>query len=218
MLSLNVWFESINPGFKPYIYAALFVLGFLLGSIPFAYIVSKVVAGIDIRKVGSGNVGATNVARVLGLKWGTLVFFLDALKGFIPVFIVRLLVPYNIELALATGLAPILGHVFTPFLGFKGGKGVATSLGVFLALSPIGVFLGFLVWITAVFLTGYVSLGSLLGSLTAFIWILFFDPNRHSLPFVVLSGLVVVLIWFSHRGNIKRLLRGEESKIWGKRV
>ncbi len=217
MPSLNVWFESIEPGFRPYIYAALFVFGFLLGSIPFAYIVSKAVAGIDIRKVGSGNVGATNVARTLGLKWGTLVFVLDALKGFIPVFIVRLIVPYNIELALATGLAPILGHVFTPFLGFKGGKGVATSLGVFLALSPMGVFLGFLVWVSAVLLTGYVSLGSLLGSLTAFVWILFFDPNKHSLPFVVLSGFVVALIWFSHRGNIKRLLRGEEPKIWGER-
>jgi conserved hypothetical integral membrane protein TIGR00023 len=215
---LERMFESLDPNIKPFVYAVIFVFGFLLGSVPFAYVISKAVAGIDIRKVGSGNVGATNVARVLGWKWGSLVFLLDALKGFLPVFIVRLLVPYNIELALATGLAPILGHVFTPFLGFKGGKGVATSLGVFLALSPVGVLIGFMVWIITVLLTGYVSLGSLLGSLSAFLWILFLDPNRTSLPFLVISAIVVALIWFRHRGNIRRLIRGEEPKIWEKKL
>ncbi len=207
-------FEALDPNVKPFVYALIFVFGFLFGGVPFAYIISKAVAGIDIRKVGSGNVGATNVARVLGLKWGILVFFLDTLKGFLPVFIVRLIVPYNIELALATGLAPILGHIFTPFLGFKGGKGVATSLGVFLAISPIGILLGLIVWIFTVLLTGYVSLGSLLGSLSALLWILFLDPNRSSLPFVVISALVVALIWFRHRENIRRLIKGKEHKIW----
>jgi glycerol-3-phosphate acyltransferase PlsY len=215
---LERMFESLDPNIRPFVYAVIFVFGFLLGSVPFAYVISKAVAGIDIRKVGSGNVGATNVARVLGWKWGSLVFLLDALKGFLPVFIVRLLVPYNIELALATGLAPILGHVFTPFLGFRGGKGVATSLGVFLALSPVGVLIGLIVWIITVLLTGYVSLGSLLGSLSAFLWILFLDPNRTSLPFLVISALVVALIWFRHRGNIRRLIRGEEPKIWEKKL
>jgi len=211
-------FESLDPTLRPFVYALIFVFGFLFGSIPFAYIISKAVAGIDIRKVGSGNVGATNVARVLGLKWGSLVFLLDALKGFLPVLIVRLLVPYNIELALATGLAPILGHIFTPFLGFRGGKGVATSLGVFLALSPVGVLIGFMIWIITVLLTGYVSLGSLLGSLSAFLWILFLDPNKGSLPFVLVSGIVVALIWFRHRENIRRILSGKEPKIWEKKV
>ena len=211
-------FESLDPGIKPLVYSLIFVFGFLLGSVPFAYIISKAVGGIDIRKVGSGNVGATNVARVLGLKWGSLVFLLDALKGFLPVLIVRLLVPYNIELALATGLAPILGHIFTPFLGFRGGKGVATSLGVFLALSPVGVLIGFMIWIITVLLTGYVSLGSLLGSLSAFLWILFLDPNKGSLPFVLVSGIVVALIWFRHRENIRRIIGGKEPKIWEKKV
>lgn len=209
--------DSIPTNFQPYVYALIFVLGFLLGGIPWAYIVAKAVAGIDIRKVGSGNVGATNVARTLGLKWGTLVFVLDALKGFIPVFIVRLLVPYNIELAMVTAIAPILGHMFSPFLGFKGGKGVATSVGAFAALTPVGILVGLVVWLTVVLLTGWVSLGSLLGSLAVFLWVLLFDPNRHSLPFVVVSGLVVLFIWIRHYGNIKRLLSGKEPKIWGKR-
>jgi len=210
-------FESLDESLRPFVYALIFAFGFVLGSIPFGYIIPKAVAGIDIRKFGSGNVGATNVTRALGLKWGSLVFVLDTLKGFFPVLLVRLMVPYNVELALATGLAPILGHVFTPFLGFKGGKGVATSLGVFLALSPVGVLLGLIVWILTVLLTGYVSLGSLLGSLFTFLWILFLDPNKSSLPFVVTSALVVILIWFRHRENIKRLVRGKEPKIWEKK-
>lgn len=209
--------DSIPSSMQPFVYALLFVFGFLLGSIPWAYIVAKVVGGIDIRKVGSGNVGATNVARTLGLKWGTLVFVLDALKGFIPVIVVRLLIPYNIELAMATALAPILGHMFTPFLGFKGGKGVATAVGAFAALTPLGVLIGFVVWITVVLTTGWVSLGSLLGSLAVFLWVLLFDPNRHSLPFVVVSGIVVLFIWIRHYGNIKRLLSGKEPKIWDKK-
>jgi len=209
--------DSIPVNFQPFVYALLFVFGFLFGSIPWAYIVAKVVGGIDIRKVGSGNVGATNVARTLGLKWGTLVFLLDALKGFIPVIIVRLLIPYNIELAMVTALGPILGHMFTPFLGFRGGKGVATAVGAFAALTPVGVLLGFVVWITVVLTTGWVSLGSLLGSLTVFLWVLLFDPNRHSLPFVVVSGVVVLFIWIRHYGNIKRLLSGKEPKIWDKK-
>ena len=142
---------------------------------------------------------------------------MDALKGFIPVFIVRLLVPYNIELAMVTAIAPILGHMFSPFLGFKGGKGVATSVGAFAALTPVGILVGLVVWLTVVLLTGWVSLGSLLGSLAVFLWVLLFDPNRHSLPFVVVSGLVVLFIWIRHYGNIKRLLSGKEPKIWGKR-
>ncbi len=209
--------DSIPSNLQPYTYALIFVLGFLFGGVPWAYIVARAVAGIDIRTVGSGNVGATNVARTLGLKWGTLVFVLDALKGFIPVFIVRLLIPYNIELAMVTAVAPVLGHMFSPFLGFKGGKGVATSVGAFAALTPLGILVGLVVWLAAVLLTGWVSLGSLLGSLAVFLWVLFFDPNRHSLPFVVLSGLVVLFIWIRHYGNIKRLLSGREPKIWGKK-
>ncbi|NPA80316.1 MAG: glycerol-3-phosphate 1-O-acyltransferase PlsY [Thermotogae bacterium] len=209
--------DSIPAHIQPYVFGLMFVGGFLFGSIPWAYIVAKLVAGIDIRKYGSGNVGATNVARVLGLKWGTLVFLLDALKGFIPVFIVRLLVPYNVELALVMALAPILGHIFTPFLGFKGGKGVATAVGAFAAITPVGVLIGFVVWITTVLLTGWVSLGSLLGSLAVFLWILFFDPNRSSLLFVAVSGLVVAFIWVRHYGNIKRLLSGREPRIWDSR-
>ncbi|NPB02962.1 MAG: glycerol-3-phosphate 1-O-acyltransferase PlsY [Thermotogae bacterium] len=206
--------DSIPVDLQPYIYGLLFIFGFLFGSIPWAYIVAKLVAGIDIRQYGSGNVGATNVARVLGWKWGSLVFLLDALKGFIPVFLVRVLVPYNVELALITALAPILGHIFTPFLGFKGGKGVATAVGAFAAITPIGVGIGFLVWITTVLLTGWVSLGSLLGSLAVFLWILLADPNRTSLPFIIISGLAVLFIWVRHYGNIKRLLTGREPKIW----
>ncbi len=209
--------DSIPANFQPYVYALIFVFGFLLGGIPWAYIVSKAVAGIDIRKVGSGNVGATNVARTLGLKWGTLVFVLDALKGFVPVLLVRILIPYNIELAMATAVAPVLGHMFSPFLGFKGGKGVATSVGAFAALTPVGILVGLVVWLAVVLLTGWVSLGSLLGSLAVFVWVLLFDPNRHSLPFVVLSGVVVLFIWIRHYGNIKRLLSGTEPKIWSKR-
>ncbi len=199
-----------------YVYALIFVLGYILGGIPWAYIITKRVKGVDIRTVGSGNVGATNATRVLGLKWGSLVFLLDALKGFLPVFVVRLLFPYNFELALVAAVAPVLGHMFTPFLGFKGGKGVATSLGAFVALTPLGVLIGLSVWVVVVLLTGWVSLGSLLAALVVFLWVLLFDPNRTSLPFVVLSGVVTAFIWIRHRGNIKRLLSGKEPRIWDK--
>lgn len=200
---------------RPYISVVL--IGYVLGSLPFSVWIGLIFFGKDVRSYGSGNAGATNTFRVLGRKAGTAVLILDTLKGFIAAcqpqwfFSVGYTDAVH-NLMLAGGLAAVAGHVYSLFLKFKGGKGVATSLGVMLALAPwatlgsAGVFL--LAWLV----TSYISLGSLLAAATfpVFHYIWYRNATLYQwLVVIALSGL----IFFTHRSNIERLLQGKENKM-----
>lgn len=197
--------------------AVAVALAYVAGSIPFAHL-AGIAKSVDLRKQGSGNLGATNVFRVLGWKIGILVFLADAAKGALPV----LLVPPRIDSArdpvlwaIVIGVAAIVGHVRPVFLKFgKGGKGVATASGVFLALAPVPMLVTFAVFVAVVLATGYVSLGSLISAvlLPALLAI----ALGVSSPLFALSAVVAVFVFWTHRANIGRLRRGEENRF-GKR-
>jgi glycerol-3-phosphate acyltransferase PlsY len=192
-------------------------LSYLSGSLPFAAIAGKL-RGVDLRKHGSGNLGATNVFRVLGWKIGLLVFILDAAKGALPV----LLLPKYFDSprdpvlwAIACGLAAIVGHVRPIFLKFRrGGKGVATAAGVFFALAPIPMAITFAVFVGVVFATGYVSVGSLISAVLLPGLLLATSGPRS--PLFLVSAVLSLFVFWTHRGNIARLRRGEEHRF-GKR-
>ena len=191
------------------------LVAYLVGAIPFGLILSMG-SGIDIRSQGSKNIGATNVSRLLGKKLGILTLVADVAKGFLPMYIVAMFLPEtpqkNIIVALC-GAATVLGHMFPVYLGFKGGKGVATALGVFAYLAPLGVLVCLAVFVAAVALFGFVSLGSLLGALTV-IPVLWFSGEP--LWKLLLAVFVVAMIWLKHHQNISRLLKGTE-KSWRKK-
>lgn len=191
------------------------LVAYLVGAIPFGLILSMG-SGIDIRSQGSKNIGATNVSRLLGKKLGILTLVADIAKGFLPMYIVAMFLPEtpqkNIIVALC-GAATVLGHMFPVYLGFKGGKGVATALGVFAYLAPLGVLVCLAVFVAAVALSGFVSLGSLLGALTV-IPVLWFSGEP--LWKLLLAVFVVAMIWLKHHQNISRLLKGTE-KSWRKK-
>lgn len=187
----------------------LVIFSYLLGSISFSYFISKRIKGVDIRKVGSGNAGATNISRVLGLKFALLVLFLDALKG----FVVALLASYlttNTPLFLLCCGAVIIGHNWPVFFGFKGGRGVATTLGVFLVIAPIHTLIVLSFLIIIIGLTRYVSLGSIIGAISAPVVLLLL---RYPLPYFIFGMAVCLLLLWRHAPNIKRLLQGKESKL-----
>lgn len=188
---------------------ALILLAYFMGSIPFAYIIVRAVKGVDIRTVGSGNAGATNAARVLG-KWGFVsVFILDLLKGFIPVFLALKLLGTS-PLTLLVGLTAILGHTYTVFLSFKGGKGVATAAGVFLAIAPSETAIALAVFIIVFLVTRMVSAGSIFAAAVLFVSVCFIS----GWPLLkVFTGLVAAFVIFKHRSNIKRILNGTENKF-----
>lgn len=187
----------------------LIIAAYFIGSIPFAYIIVKLVKKIDIRTVGSGNAGATNAARVLG-KWGFIsVFLLDALKGFLPVFI-SLHNYGQTMITLIVAAVVVLGHTYTVFLGFKGGKGVATGAGVFLALAPAEIGIGLVVFIIVFLATKMVSAGSILASITLLIAVCLMS-NWFALK--VLTAVIVFFVIFKHRSNIVRIIKGEENKF-----
>ncbi|HID39797.1 MAG TPA: glycerol-3-phosphate 1-O-acyltransferase PlsY [Calditrichaeota bacterium] len=199
----------------------ILLVSYLSGSFPTAIIAGKMLRKIDIREHGSGNAGATNVFRVLGWKAGVSVLLIDMLKGFIPVFWLAPLIyngagDYLIYYRILAAVGAIAGHVWTVFAGFKGGKGVGTSAGVFLGLAPWPLTIALLVFIILVALTRYVSLGSLLAALT-FLTVLLMQRYVWSMPIpdvlIYLGTVVVILIWYAHRSNIKRLLQGTENKI-----
>jgi len=203
-----------------------------VGSTPFGYLIARL-RGTDIRRAGSGNVGATNVGRVLGRKWGVLCFVLDVVKGFVPVLIAgRLLVRGDVPALdrqaawLAVGCGVILGHVFTFYLRFRGGKGVATSLGVVLGVFPYFTWPGLAalgLWIAVTLASRYVSLGSIVAG-TAFVPLfagfgLALDwPLLQLWPLMVFAAAMAALILLRHRGNIGRLLAGTENRIGRKRA
>ena len=202
--------------------SAVFLLGsYLLGSIPFGYLAGRL-QGIDIRQAGSCNVGATNVVRLLGKRYGYPVFALDVLKGFAAV---------KISMLMATGRPPewnspeifgilaamssVLGHLYPPWLKFKGGKGVATSAGALLALTPVSTLIGVAIWITVFWLTRYVSLASLTAAVVLPIVILVVsspDQNKRK-PLVCSSICVAAVVVWRHRSNLSRLIRGTEPRF-----
>jgi glycerol-3-phosphate acyltransferase PlsY len=190
------------------------LLGYLLGSIPFAYIAGKLARGIDLRQHGSGNLGATNVYRTLGAKVAAAVFLFDTLKGAFPVLAVKqYAVGSHLELwAIAAGVAAIVGHAKPIFLLWKGGgKGVATAGGVFLALAPIPALASMLTFILVVFLTGYVSVASLTAAVVLPV-VLGAIGGVHS-PLFIVSVIIAVFVFWTHRANIGRLRRGEEHRF-----
>ena len=190
------------------------VVAYLLGSIPFAYIAGKLTRGIDLREHGSRNLGATNVYRVLGFRIALPVLILDAAKGALPVLLLpaRTASPHPELWALAYGIAAILGHARPVFLLWKGGgKGVATACGVFLALAPLATFVSLLAFAITFFVSGYVSLGSLVSAVVLVIALLVRSGPRSP---VFLVGVVVALfVFWTHRANIGRLRRGEEHRF-----
>lgn len=200
---------------------ACVVLGYLVGSIPVGYAIARWIRGIDIRQHGSGNVGATNVGRVLGHRWGLLVLGLDALKGALPVALLpKLLLPPGTagfqHWQVAVGVATIVGHMYPLFLGLRGGKGVATALGVVCCLAPIATLIAGGAFLVTFGLWQYVSLGAIVAAVVFAVTQFakfgtgLFSEGRWSLG--VFSLLVPALIILRHRSNIGRLLRGEEPK------
>ncbi len=241
------WLNSYTLGVSPALYATVWIaLGFLLGSIPFGYLVARA-RGMDIRKVGSGNIGMTNVWRALGWKAGVTVLLLDALKGWLPVFCV--LLPQDSRIAIFTpggtlppagtpeqllfltfqmpmlvGLAAILGHTFSPWMKFKGGKGVATGLGVVLALFGWWCMPLVLIFLVTLAISRYVSLGSVIAAcaLIALPFVAGLLPQpanwampaiAHLWPFALLAGGLVI---YTHRENLKRIASGTERKVGAK--
>lgn len=190
------------------------LLSYLAGSIPSAYLAGKV-RGVDLRKHGSGNLGATNVVRVLGPKIGAVVFLADLLKGFLPVYFLPAYTqpPRPVLWGLVYGGAAILGHVKPVFLlGKGGGKGVATASGVFLALALYPMLIAEAVWIVVFYLTRYVSLASLVGAAVLPIAILASSRDPQS-PVFIASLIIASFVFWTHRANIGRLRRGEEHRF-----
>lgn len=190
----------------------LYAVGaFICGSLPTAFIVAKRLKGIDIRQHGSGNVGATNAFRVLGKGPGSLVFAIDFLKGFLPVFIFSHSPQNTASYApLVIGVFAILGHIFTPFLNFRGGKGVATGSGVLAASHPFLFLMVFGTWIISFLITRIVSISSILAIIVLAVaaWILYPEDQAT----YVLTALSLFVLW-THRSNIARLMKGEEKPI-----
>ena len=205
----------------------LIVISYFIGSVSFALLIAKA-HGIDLRAIGSGNLGATNLARGCGKKWAYICFALDVLKGFIPVLAAKLLIipdrpsAANLSVWLLVGAAAILGHIFPFYLKFKGGKGVATSFGVVLGIWPyftVPGLIAFALWAFIVLTWKYISLGSVIAAavfpvlmiiLTIFLKNWQFD---NLWPLILASIFLCSLVIFLHRGNVKRLLEGTENKI-----
>lgn len=206
------------------------ILAYLVGSIPNSIIVAKLVKGIDIRNYGSGNAGGTNVSRVLGKRYGLLVILLDALKGAFAVVVIARLYLGSFPFPNATpfddftlvqiiaGIAAVTGHVWTAFAGFKGGKGIATGLGVLITLITLDMLVAIAIFVIVVSISKYVSLGSVTAALSIPLTMIIREnvfgvniPNYHTiLPFAILISLFIV---YTHRENISRLIHGEEKRF-----
>lgn len=190
--------------------AALILFGYLAGSIPFGVLVTRLARGVDVRAQGSGNIGATNVARVAGKKLGVLVLVLDALKGAVPVLVSMAVLPIEAWLHAVVGLAAFIGHVFPIWLRLHGGKGVATALGVMVVLTPWAALAGFAVYGLVFAIWRISSVGSLLGGITAVI--VAFATAIHR-EYAVLAAALFAMMLLTHRGNIARLMRRAERKF-----
>ncbi len=190
-------------------YVLGYALGHLFGSVPCGLWIVQVLHGIDIREYGSKNIGTTNVFRTVGAKTAALVMAADMLKGIIAVALINYLF-HDHMVNVVTALGAVLGHSYSLFLGLKGGKGVATGLGLLLYLMPEACTISFGVWLVTVLITKYVSLGSIIASLTTPVLAWYFD---YPVSYICLSVLCTFFIVIRHTENIKRLLNGTESKI-----
>lgn len=202
-------------------YLAAILGGFLVGSLPWGLWIGWLVRRQDIRTLGSGNLGATNVFRNVGALPGLLVFALDVGKGYAAAAILPGLLPGSEAhpyLRLAGGLAAVAGHVFTPFASFRGGKGVATSSGVFLGLAPLATGLSFGVWVVFVAVSGIVSLGSVVAALVlpVAVYLTRATVRHHWEAVLILALLLTLIIWVRHRTNLRRLMNGTETSLWKK--
>jgi glycerol-3-phosphate acyltransferase PlsY len=191
---------------------ALLALSYLLGATPTSYWVGRVFHGVDLREHGSGNLGATNALRVLGWRCALPVVLVDTAKGFIPVWFFPGLAGVGVTWTLAFGTSAILGHMFSVWVGFKGGKGMATSAGVFLALAPWAVVIGFVAWLVITFGTGYVSLASIVAAILL-PPLIAFTPHSGGPTLVGFSTALAAFVIWKHRSNIGRLMRGEENRF-----
>ncbi len=203
--------------------AAVLIVSYLIGSIPFGFVIGKC-HGIDIRTVGSGNIGATNVTRSIGPWWGKLCFLLDFVKGVIPTLLTLVLVKngtlsdtINLLPSVAT-LTVVLGHIYPVYLKFKGGKGIATAAGAIFPLCPLAVIIGLITWVILFLTTRYVSVASIaaaailpISAVVLYVFKLPFAPD--SLPPVILFIVIGILAILKHTSNIKRLLNGTENRF-----
>lgn len=199
---------------------AVLVASYLIGAIPFSYIAGKLVKGVDLRDHGSGNLGATNTFRMLGARWAILVLVLDVAKGFAPVFLAgRLDFPGDVAvqwLRLAAMAGAILGHLFSPYVKFSGGKGIATSAGAFLALAPWAFLAAFVSFALAFAARRIVSLASLTGAITLPLWVYVAGATgleESHWSTLVVSAVIMAVIVVKHRSNIARLIAGTEKPI-----
>ncbi len=192
---------------------AYLIAAYLLGAVPFGLVLTRLAAGVDVRRIGSGNIGATNVLRATGKFWAVATLIADVLKAAIPAWLALKLWPGDSTLAAAAGLAAFLGHCFPIYLGFKGGKGVACALGVYFVLSPLAVLIAVAVFVIAVLSTRIVSVGSLSGVLIV-VPILAWQGARASV--LALTGLMAALVFLRHRSNLGRLVRGQENRLGAK--
>ncbi len=185
---------------------------YFIGAIPTSYLLSRFFAGIDLRKQGSGNLGATNLYRVLGWKYAIPAALVDIAKGFVPVVVFAPRETSSQLFALACGVAAIIGHVFSVFVGFKGGKGVATAAGVMLGLTPLALAASAAVWASMVRITGYVSLASISAAAVLPVAVYLLEDGRTPallwIAAAIAAGVIVL-----HRRNIERLLKGTESRF-----
>lgn len=199
------------------VYAVFAVVAYLCGSIPFGFIIGRM-RGVDVRTVGSKNIGATNVYRTVGKKWGFLAFFCDFLKGLVPTLVAKLYFPDLPHVALMTGVMTVAGHMWTCFMKFKGGKGIATGFGMLVALIPQMVLVAFGIFVVTVWISHYISLGSILAA--AFLLVAAWFPVlgspgvRGDLPQCVLVAVVAAFAIYKHRANIVRLAKGCENRIY----
>ena len=192
------------------------IVAYLIGSIPFGYLIVRTKEGGDIRQTGSGGTGATNVSRRAGKIAGVLTLLLDASKGAAAVLIAQ-----NVSgsdwVKAAAAIAVIVGHIFPVWLGFRGGKGVATGVGVFLVLAPVALLCAGVIFVSIVFFTRYVSLGSIMAAalIPLLVWLqnVFVEPVADLRPLLTAAVVGALLIIVAHRGNIERLARGTESQI-----
>jgi glycerol-3-phosphate acyltransferase PlsY len=184
---------------------------YLLGAIPTSYLAGKFFRGIDLRQHGSGNLGATNLYRTLGAKFAVPVALFDMAKGAVPVMVIAPLVSSSRYFAVLCGIMAVLGHVFSVFVRFRGGKGVATASGVMLGLTPWAVLVALAVWLIVLRLSGYVSLGSMVGAIVLPIAAWFLHPLQRDIIWI--QVLVALAIIWLHRANIKRLLAGTENRF-----
>jgi acyl phosphate:glycerol-3-phosphate acyltransferase len=187
------------------------VLAYLIGATPTSYIAARLGRGIDLREHGSKNLGATNVYRVLGWRYAIPVALVDMAKGAVPVAILGPWSNGPAWFSVALGLAAVLGHIFSPYVGFKGGKGVATAAGMFLALAPAAVAISLPLWAVTLWFSGYVSVASLTVAVLFPLWVWLTAPGQ---PYTVWAAVALgALIVYSHRHNIQRLRAGTENRF-----